>query len=201
MVGHSSALTPPLEGKAHSYARARRLQMGVSPLAPLPQITVSNTQAAAQGLLWKTDLEPSRLSLSLEESQGGRNILWASPLSLTVQSRKVGRSDSGQPTRARREGCPAPSGPEETFLPSGLPGVQRIRVFMVALVEKEPACQCRRHKRCGSDPWVESGWKDPLQEDTATHSRILAWRNPSTEEPGGPQSRGSHRVGHEMETP
>ena len=190
MVGHSSALTLPLEGKAHSYARARRLQVGVSPLAPLPQITVSNTQAAAQGLLWKTDLEPSLLSLSLEESRRGRNILRAGPLSLTVQSCKVGRSDSGQPTRARRGGCPAPSGPEETFLPSGLPGVQRIRVFT-----------CRRHKRCGSDPWVESGWEDPLEEGTATHSRILAWRIPSTEEPGGPQSIGSHRVGHEMETP
>lgn len=65
LVGHSSALTPPLEGKAHSYAQAGHPQVGVSPLAPLPQITVFNTQAAARGLLWKTDSEPSRLSLSL----------------------------------------------------------------------------------------------------------------------------------------
>ena len=29
------------------------------------------------------------------------------------------------------------------------------------------------------------GWEDPLQEDMATHSTILAWRIPQTEEPGG----------------
>ena len=32
------------------------------------------------------------------------------------------------------------------------------------------------------------GWEDPLQEGIATHSRILAWRIPWTEEPGGLQS-------------
>ena len=32
------------------------------------------------------------------------------------------------------------------------------------------------------------GWKDPLQEDMATHSSILGWRNPWTEEPGGLRS-------------
>ena len=36
----------------------------------------------------------------------------------------------------------------------------------------------------------------PLEEKMATHSSILAWRIPWTEEPGGLQSRGSHRVGH-----
>ena len=37
--------------------------------------------------------------------------------------------------------------------------------------------------------WVQSlGWEDPLEEDMATHSSILAWRNPQTEEPGGLQS-------------
>ena len=34
------------------------------------------------------------------------------------------------------------------------------------------------------------GWEDPLDEDMATHSSILAWRIPWTEEPGGLQSRG-----------
>ena len=34
--------------------------------------------------------------------------------------------------------------------------------------------------------WVQSlGWEDPLEEGMATHSRILAWRIPWTEEPGG----------------
>ena len=40
------------------------------------------------------------------------------------------------------------------------------------------------------------GWEDPLEEGMATHSRILAWRIPWTEEPGGlRQSMGSQRDG------
>ena len=41
------------------------------------------------------------------------------------------------------------------------------------------------------------GWEDPLEEEMATHSSILAWRIPWTEEPGGLQSMGSQRVGHD----
>ena len=41
------------------------------------------------------------------------------------------------------------------------------------------------------------GQEDPLEEDIATHSSILAWRIPWTEEPGGLQSIGSQRVGHD----
>ena len=40
------------------------------------------------------------------------------------------------------------------------------------------------------------GEADPLEEEMATHSSILAWETPWTEEPGGLQSRGSQRVGH-----
>ena len=40
------------------------------------------------------------------------------------------------------------------------------------------------------------GGKDPLEKEVATHSCILAWRIPWTEEPGGLQSMGSQRVGH-----
>ena len=39
------------------------------------------------------------------------------------------------------------------------------------------------------------GLEDLLEKEMATHSSILAWRIPQTEEPGGPQSLGSHRVG------
>ena len=38
---------------------------------------------------------------------------------------------------------------------------------------------------------------DPLEKETATHSSILAWSIPWTEEPGGLQSTGSQRVGHD----
>ena len=40
------------------------------------------------------------------------------------------------------------------------------------------------------------GWEDPLEKEMATHSGILAWRIPWTEEPGGLQFPGSQRVGH-----
>ena len=47
------------------------------------------------------------------------------------------------------------------------------------------------------ETWVLSlGWDDPLEEGIATHSSILAWRIPWTEEPGGLQSVGSQRVGN-----
>ena len=41
------------------------------------------------------------------------------------------------------------------------------------------------------------GWEDPLEKEMATHSRILAWEIPWTEEPGRLQSTGSQRVGHD----
>ena len=41
------------------------------------------------------------------------------------------------------------------------------------------------------------GQEDPLEEGMATHSSILAWRIPWTEEPGGLQSIGSQRLGHD----
>ena len=46
--------------------------------------------------------------------------------------------------------------------------------------------------------WIQSlGWEDPLEEEMATDSSILAWRIPWTEKPGGLQPMGSQRVGHD----
>ena len=56
---------------------------------------------------------------------------------------------------------------------------------------KELACQCRR---CGFSHWVG---KTPLDKEMATHSSILAWEIPRTEEPGGLQSKRLQRVGHD----
>ena len=48
------------------------------------------------------------------------------------------------------------------------------------------------------ETWVQSlGREDPLEKEMATHSSILAWRIPWTEEPSGPQSMGLQRVGHD----
>ena len=51
------------------------------------------------------------------------------------------------------------------------------------------------------ETWVQSlGWEDPLGKEMATHSSILAWRIPWTEQPGGLQSMGSQRVRHDLVT-
>ena len=48
------------------------------------------------------------------------------------------------------------------------------------------------------EPWVQSlGQEDPLEKEMATHSRILTWKLPWTENPGRLQSMGSQRVGHD----
>ena len=65
-----------------------------------------------------------------------------------------------------------------------------IRAAPVAhLVENLPAMQETRVQSLGLD--------DPLEKEMATHSSILAWAIPWTEEPGGLQSKGSQRVGHD----
>ena len=57
---------------------------------------------------------------------------------------------------------------------------------------KELACQHKRH-----ETWVQSlGQEGTLKEGTATHSSVLAWRIPQTEEPGGIWSIGLRRVRH-----
>ena len=57
------------------------------------------------------------------------------------------------------------------------------------MVKNSPAMQ---------ETWVPSlGREDPLKKGMATHSSILAWRIPWTEEPGGLQSMGSQRVRHD----
>ena len=57
------------------------------------------------------------------------------------------------------------------------------------MVKNPPAMQ---------ETWALSlGWEDLLEEGMATHSSILAWRILWTEEPGGLQSMGSQRVGHD----
>ena len=64
---------------------------------------------------------------------------------------------------------------------SGLP-------WWLRMVKNRPAVQ---------ETQVQSlGWEDPLEMGMATHSSILAWRIPWTEEPGGLQSMGSKKIFH-----
>ena len=66
-------------------------------------------------------------------------------------------------------------------------GVRRASL-VAQLVKNLPAMQ---------ETWFQFlGQEDPLEREMATHSSILAWRIPETEEPGGLLSMGLHRVGH-----
>ena len=59
---------------------------------------------------------------------------------------------------------------------------------MVQMIKRLPAMR---------ETWVRSlGREESLEKEMATHSSILAWSIPWTEEPGGLQSRVSQRVGH-----
>ena len=64
------------------------------------------------------------------------------------------------------------------------------RSFPRWLSGTEPACQAQETRIRSLGP------EDPLEEGMAIDSRILAWRIPWTEEPGGLQSTGLPRVGH-----
>ena len=72
--------------------------------------------------------------------------------------------------------------PHASYTFMGFPVAQRLKCL--------PAMQ---------ETWVRSlGQEDPLEKEMATHSTILAWRTPWMEEPGGLQSTGSQRVGHNL---
>ena len=101
-------------------------------------------------------------------------ILFSTKKELNVDICNIGASLVAQTVKN-------PSTMQETWV--------RSLVSLVAqLVKNLPAVQETR---------VQSlGWEDPLEKEMATHSSILAWKISWTEEPGGLQSMGSQRVGH-----
>ena len=69
-------------------------------------------------------------------------------------------------------------------------GLSRVWASFVAQPVKNPPAMW------GTWVWP-LGWEDPLEKGKGTHSSILSWRIPWTEEPVGLQSMGSQRVGHD----
>ena len=96
----------------------------------------------------------------------------AQPAPRLQASRQATRRDPGCLQLAPRETCSTLEGP-----PGWLSG-------------KESACNA-------GDGVLSPGREDPLERKTATDSSILALETPQTEEPGGLQSTGSQRVGHD----
>ena len=110
------------------------------------------------------------------------------------------------PTNVIRLGFPGSSAGKESVYNAGDPGfiprlgrspgegisypLQYSWAFLVAqMVKNLPAMW---------ETWIlPLDWEDPLEEGMATHSGVLAWRIPWTEEPGRLQSTGSQRVGHD----
>ena len=73
------------------------------------------------------------------------------------------------------------------------------RKFPSGSVVKNPPSNVGDTGDMGSQVWSLSQ-EDPLEKEVATHSIILAWGIPWTEEPGSVQSMGSQRVGHDLAT-
>ena len=81
-----------------------------------------------------------------------------------------------------------------------VPGiVQTLRFFRGHLCSLTSlVAQMVKHLPTMRETQVQSlGWEDPLEKKMATHSSTLAWKIPWMEEPGGLQSMGSRRVGHD----
>ena len=72
------------------------------------------------------------------------------------------------------------------------PSICLLWAFQVAPVVKNPPANAGDIRGTVSIP----GFEDPLEKGVATHSSILAWKIPQTEEPGGLQSIASQRVRH-----
>ena len=85
---------------------------------------------------------------------------------------------------------PALTGRLFTTVPPGNPTY--IYIHMAQIVKNLPAMQ-------ETQVW-SLGWEDPLEKGMATHSSILSWRIPWTEEPGGLQSTGWQRIQHSWAT-
>ena len=92
---------------------------------------------------------------------------------------------------------PALSGEFFTIAPPGKPIHQLLTHVYLGFsggsaVKNPPAMQELQEMQVQS-----LGWEDTLDEGIATHSSVLDWRIPWTEEPGGLQSKVSQRVGHD----
>ena len=83
-----------------------------------------------------------------------------------------------------------------------------MRTYSLEMTPMLGKIEGRRESWCQKMRWLDGitdsmepvqslGWEDSLEKEMTAHSNILAWRIPWTEEPGGLQSMGSQRVGHD----
>ena len=78
---------------------------------------------------------------------------------------------------------------------------EAIELFLQLHLKRLPWCPDGKESACNAGHLSSIlDWEDPLEKEMATHSRILAWRIPWTEELDGLQSMGLQRVGHDWAT-
>ena len=86
-------------------------------------------------------------------------------------------------------------------LPGGREGGREYFVFICVSLEASPVTQQVKNSPAVQEmqemQFWSLGWEEPLEEGMATHSSILAWRIPRTEEPGGLQFKVLQRVRHD----
>ena len=69
--------------------------------------------------------------------------------------------------------------------------------LLISKMRASLVAQTIKNLPAARETWVPLGWEDPLEKGVATHSSILAWKTPWTEESDRLQSLGSQRVGHD----
>ena len=119
-------------------------------------------------------------------------------LKLNIQKTKIITSIRSHHFIANRWGKSGNSGDSVYF--GGAPKSLQMVIVAMKLKDAYTSLVAQKLKRLPAmrEAWVQSlGQEDPLEKVTATNSSILAWKIPWTEVPGGLQSMGSQRVGHD----
>ena len=160
----------------------------IQPVHPKGQswVFIGRTDAEAKTpILWPSDADSFEKTLMLGKIEGGRgdDRGWdgwmASPTQWTLG---VGDGQGGL-------ACCSLWGHKELDMTERLNWTRDRASVVVQMVKNPPAMQ---------EIWVWSlGQEDPLKKGMTACSSVLAWRIPLTEEPGGLQSTGSQKVGHD----
>ena len=73
-----------------------------------------------------------------------------------------------------------------------------VNYVSVKLIRASLVAQKIKNLLAVQETWIQYlGWDDPLEKEIATHSSVLAWKIPRTEESGGLPFMGLQRVGHD----
>ena len=117
-----------------------------------------------------------------DNSDGKESACNAGDLGSIPGSGRSPGEGNGNPLQYSFRHSPSPAAPQT---------VAQINIWTSLVAQKVKRLSTMR------ETWVRSlGWEDPLEKEMAIHSRTVAWKIPWTEEPGGLQSMGSLRVGH-----